>query len=108
METGPGAPGAVRFADVVREVSSVARAANLVVPVFRTPPRYPGAARTIRRLRGGPVVSVCVKGRSASEIVTDLIDGVLVANRLSGASADALRQSLRAALGSPSDASRAA
>ena len=64
------------------------------MPAFRTPPRAPAARRTIRRLPGGPVIAVRVKGRPFAEVVADMVDGVIVANGLEGAAATRLRTSL--------------
>ena len=77
----------IRFADVARRLGAAARAAGLVVPAFRTPPRRPGVPRTIRRLPGGPVVAVVVRGRNLEAIVADMVEGVLAANGLSGVGA---------------------
>ncbi len=96
MEMGPN----IRFADVARRLGAAARAAGLVVPAFRTPPRRPGAARTIRRLPGGPVVAVVVRGRDPDAVVADMVEGVLAANGLAGAPAARVRAALlRAAVG---------
>jgi hypothetical protein len=99
---------ALRFAEVVRELSAAARAAGLIVPAFRSPPRRPGATRTIRRLRGGPVIAVQVRGRAAAAVLADLVDGVVLANGLVGDGADEVRRSLHAALAAPSKSTRAA
>jgi hypothetical protein len=96
----------IRFADVARRLGAAARAAGLVVPAFRTPPRRPGAPRTIRRLPGGPVVAVVVRGRPLEAVVADMVDGVLFANGLAGAPAVRMRAALVRAATSP--AARAA
>jgi len=90
---------AVRFADVARRLGAAARAAGLVVPAFRTPPRRPGAPRTIRRLPGGPVVAVVVRGRTADAVLADMVDGVLAANGLAGAPGARVRAVLLHAVG---------
>jgi len=95
METVP----TIRFADVARRLGAAARAAGLVVPAFRTPPRHPGAPRTIRRLPGGPVVAVVVRGRNADAVIADMVDGVLAANGLAGAPAARVRAALVRAAG---------
>ncbi len=79
-------PPAVRFAHVARCLGAATRAAGLVVPAFRTPPRRAGAPRTIRRLPGGPVVAVAVRDRSYAAVVGDMVEGVVVANNLEGES----------------------
>jgi hypothetical protein len=98
----------VRFATVVRRLGAAARAAGLTVPAFRTPPRRPGAPRTIRRLPGGPVVSVTLQGRAFAEVVRDMVDGVVVANRLEGEAAGRVRSTLLHAITSrPNDTAAA-
>ena len=84
----------IRFADVARRLGAATRAAGLVVPAFRTPPRRPGAPRTIRRLPGGPVVAVAVQGRTFGDVVADMVDGIVVANRLHGEAARRVRATL--------------
>ena len=74
-----------RFSDVARRLGAAARAAGLVVPAFRSPPRTASACRTIRRLPGGPVVAVRIKARPFADVVVDMVDGVIAANRLDGA-----------------------
>ena len=95
MDTVP----TIRFADVARRLGAATRAAGLVVPAFRTPPRRPGAPRTIRRLPGGPVVAVVVRGRDADAVIADMVDGVLAANGLVGAAAVRVRAGLVEAAG---------
>ena len=90
---------AMRFADVARRLGAATHAAGLAVPAFRCPPRVPGAARTIRRYPGGAVVSVRLRGRPFEDAVTDMVDGVIVANRVAEADAARVRGLLRTALG---------
>ena len=91
----------IRFADVARRLGAATRAAGLVVPAFRTPPRRPGAPRTIRRLPGGPVVAVLVRARPLADVVADMVEGVVVANDLSGDAAARMRTVLLDAAGGP-------
>jgi hypothetical protein len=91
---------ALRFADAAKRLGGATRAAGLVVPAFRCPPRVPGARRTVRRYPGGAVVSVVLRDRPWDEIVGDLVEGVLVVNRLEGEAALRLRTALLASLGS--------
>ena len=91
-------PGVIRFAELARRLGSAARAAGLVVPAFRSPPRLEGARRTIRRLPAGPVVAVRVKQRPPADVVSDMIEGVVVANGLEGDGAARVRTALAAAL----------
>ncbi len=89
---------AVRFAETARRLGAAARAAGLAVPAFRSPPRLPGAARSIRRYPGGVVVSVQLRGRPFAHVVADMVDGVIVTNRLAGDGAERLREALRHAV----------
>ena len=104
---GDGGP-VLRFADTARRLGAAARAAGLVVPAFRCPPRVPGARRTVRRFPGGSVVSVALKGRSIGEVATDMVEGVLVANKLEGEAAQRFRAALSHAAGLPSGEARMA
>ena len=94
MEQGP----TIRFADLARRLSAASRASGLVVPAFRTPPRRAGAPRTIRRLPGGPVVAVRIRGRAPADVIADMVEGVIVANTLEADAASRVRQTLLAAV----------
>jgi hypothetical protein len=89
----------IRFAELARRIGAAARAAGLVVPAFRTPPRRSGVPRTIRRLPGGPVVAVRLRARPNIDVIHDMVDGVLVANGLTGDAAVRVRESLLQAVG---------
>jgi hypothetical protein len=91
----------VQFAAAARCLSAAARAAGLVAPAFRSPPRHPRAVRTIRRLPGGTVVAVQVKRRPFDAVQRDMIEGVIAANRLQGEAAARVRRMLHAALSTP-------
>jgi hypothetical protein len=95
MDTAPP----IRFAELARRIGAASRAAGLVVPAFRTPPRRSGVPRTIRRLPGGPVVAVRLRSRPTADVATDMVEGVLVANGMSGDAAGRVRESLLAAVG---------
>src|SRR3954449_6766211 len=82
---------AMRFADVARCLGAATHAAGLAVPAFRCPPRAPGAQRTIRRYPGGAVVSVRLRDRPFSEVVTDMVEGVLAANLVPEADEERVR-----------------
>jgi hypothetical protein len=95
---------ALRFADAVRVLTAAAAALGLVAPTFRSPPRRPGAVRTIRRLpRPGreAVVAVVVRDRPFADVVADMVEGVVVAHRLTGSEAVRVRTALTAALREP-------
>jgi hypothetical protein len=97
-------PSLVGFAQTARALAAGARAAGLVVPAFRTPPKRPDAMRTIRRLPGGAVVAVRVRGRSRAEIVADMVEGVIRINGLQGEAATRIRTALLAAVLEPPSA----
>jgi hypothetical protein len=92
---------ALRFADVARRLGAAAHEAGLTVPAFRSPPRVPDAMRTIRRFPAGAVVSVRLRGRPFAEVVDDMVDGVLAANRIAPADASRVRAQLVTALHGP-------
>ena len=89
----------IRFAELARRIGAAARAAGLVVPAFRTPPRRAGVTRSIRRLPGGPVVAVRLRARPAADVLTDMVEGVVVANGLTGEAASGVRVVLLQAVG---------
>jgi len=89
---------AQRFAEAARTLGAATRAAGLVVPAFRCPPRIAGATRTIRRYPGGTVVSVRLRGRPFDQALADMVEGVLVTNRIDVPAQPALRALLHEAL----------
>ena len=89
------------FADAARTLGAATRAGGLVVPAFRSPPRVPEVARTVRRYPGGAVVSVTLKGRTPDEIAADMVEGVLVVNHLEGEAALRFRTALLEATDAP-------
>ncbi len=94
----------LQFAATVRTLSGAARLQELVVPGFRTPPKVPGAERTVRRRPdGGATVAVVVKGRPYQAVIADLIEGIVVTNDLSGARATRVRTHLWEAVVSATD-----
>src|SRR5512142_2801964 len=74
----------LRFAAAARTLAMVARRGHLVVPGFRSPPRV--------------VDTVSIRGRPWSAVVSDMVEGVVAANRLSGRDADGVRRALWAGL----------
>jgi hypothetical protein len=88
----------LQFADVARRLGAAAHANGLAVPAFRCPPRTAGVTRTLRRYPGGTVVSVRLRDRPFLEVVADMVDGVLAANRVAPGDAAPIRASLHAAL----------
>lgn len=89
----------LRFATAARALGQTARRQGLAVPGFRSPPRLPEVDRTVRRLPSGQVmVAVRLRGRPWIAVVSDMVEGVVVANRLVAADADAIRRRLWACL----------
>lgn len=87
------------FARLVRQLSRVASAAGLRMPGFVSPPSAEAATRTIKWLAGdGALVAVRRADRAAEEVVHDMIDGVVAANRLSGSEAADTARKLAACL----------
>ncbi len=84
----------VRFTAAARLLGQAARGRGLVSPGFRSPPRLVGADRTLRRRRDSATIAVRVRGRLWVPVLADMIEGVVVANRLSGPPADRLRDAL--------------
>ena len=89
----------IRFAELARLIGAAARAAGLVVPAVRTPPRRAGIPRTIRRLPAGPVIAVRLRSRPTAEVVADMVEGVIVANGLGTDVAGRVRETLLLAVG---------
>jgi hypothetical protein len=84
-----------RFVHAARALGAEARARNLISPGFRSPPRILGVSRTLRRWQeGGAQVAILVRGRPWVAVLADMIEGVVAANKLTGASADQLRTAL--------------
>jgi hypothetical protein len=88
----------LHFARAARVLAGEARRLGLVVPSFRCPPRLTGADRTLRRRGASSMVAVRVRGRPWVAVLGDLVEGVVVANRLQGAEADRARTALWAAV----------
>lgn len=93
--SGQALPESVRFAELARCLADTARAAALLVPAFRSPPRIEGVDRTIKRSANGDVtISVRVRNRPSAAVVADMIDGIVVANQLPDLTAAAARAAL--------------
>jgi hypothetical protein len=96
------------FATTARRLGDAARGAGLAVPAFRSPPRVAGVVRTVRRYPGGTVVSVQLRGRPHEVVAADMVEGVVVTNRLTGDAALRARTLLAEALVGIEGAERAA
>jgi len=88
------------FAAAARTLALEARRRGLVGPSFRCPPRLVGVDRSIRRRRDGAIVAVRMRGRPWLAVLADMIEGVVVANRLAPPQSDRLRTELWA-IGAP-------
>jgi hypothetical protein len=88
----------LRFARAVQAVTTTARGLGLVVPGFRSPPRLVGVHRSIKRWPGGATVAVVVRDRPWAAVQSDLVEGVVAANRLTSPAADRARSALWLAL----------
>jgi hypothetical protein len=87
----------IDFASAARTLTREARRRGLVAPSYRCPPRVVGLDRSIRRRPGvdaGAVIAVRVAGRPVAAMLADMIEGVVVANRLRAPHADRLRAEL--------------
>jgi hypothetical protein len=97
----------LRFAAAARTLGHVARRHDLQVPGFRSPPRLAEVDRTLRRRSdGSALVAVRLKGRPWVAVLADMIDGMIVTNRLEGADAARMRTRLWTAV--ETDSARAA
>jgi hypothetical protein len=97
--TVAGPASTVDFAAAARTLTLEARRRGLVGPSFRCPPRLVGVDRSIRRRPEGATVSVRLRGRAWPAVLADMIEGVVVANRLGPPGSDRLRGELWAACG---------
>ncbi|MCB1015024.1 MAG: hypothetical protein KDB10_07890 [Acidimicrobiales bacterium] len=89
----------LRFAAAARSLAHAARRRGLAVPAFRSPPRLVGVDRSIRRRPdGAATVSVRLRGRPWVAVLADMVEGVVVANALSGGAADQCRTAMWSAV----------
>lgn len=84
----------IRFARAARELSRTSRLCGVVAPSFISPPRRTDVSRTIKRRPNGTVVAVSLRARPWAAVLADMVDGVIVANGLSGVEADKVRGAL--------------
>lgn len=85
----------VHFAHTARILGDAARRNNMQVPSFRSPPRVAGRTRTLRRHADRSItVSLVVRGRPWSAVVSDMIESFVVANELEGHEAEVMRDQL--------------
>ena len=89
----------LRFAAAARALGQAARRAELQVPGYRSPPRLADVDRSLRRRADGfAMVAVRLRGRPWVAVVSDMVEGVVVANSLQGAEADRARSAMWLAL----------
>jgi len=94
-ESDRGEASSLRFASAARTLGQVARARGLAVPGFRSPPRVAGVERTVRRRAdGGATIAVRLRGRPWVAVLGDMVEGVVVANGLTGTAAHQARNAL--------------
>ena len=92
-------PMSLRFAAASRTLGVLARREGLIAPTFRSPPGRTDALRTIRRTRADRVtIAIALRDRPWTAVLADMIEGVVVANELAPAAADAWRDGAWAAL----------
>jgi hypothetical protein len=90
----------LRFAAAVRALGLEARRAELRMPAFRSPPRLEGVARSVRRRAdGNATIAVVVRNRPWPAVLADMVEGIVIANHLSGAQADRARARLWSVVG---------
>jgi hypothetical protein len=90
----------LRFAAAVRALGIEARRGGLRMPAFRSPPRLEGVARSVRRRAdGNATIAVVVRGRPWPAVLADMVEGIVVANHLTGVAADRARAGLWASVG---------
>ena len=92
------------FTEAARVLAQHSAEMGLVVPGFRSPPRTVGVNRTLRRSSvaqgdasgeiAGGVVAVRIADRPFTAVIGDMIEGVIVLNRMSPTDADRARTHL--------------
>jgi hypothetical protein len=75
-------------------LGEAARGQGLRAPTFRSPPRIPGVSRSIARRGPAATVAVALRDRPWAAVAADMVEGVVVANRLVGVRADRARSAL--------------
>ena len=85
--------GTTTFTAAAQVLAMRAMDLGLSAPGFRSPPRVVGVDRTVRRGRHGTggVVAVRIADRPLTAVIGDMIEGVIVINRLTPPDADRIR-----------------
>jgi len=94
MESRPLEPTATTFAEMARILTATCQRLGVDAPGFRSPPRTPGADRSLVRGAAGVMVAVRLRGRPWPAVAADMVEGVVVANELTGPAAAGLRGEL--------------
>ena len=84
----------VRFSVFARAITDAGKRLGLIVPSFRSPPHDGDLDRTLRRHSSGSIVAVRVKDRPFGAVIADLVEGVIVCNRLTQREAGDVRNVL--------------
>ena len=92
------------FSALARALQAEAVRLHLLPPVFRDQPHIPGADRTLRKTRAEQVVVSVNRWRPEIDVASDMIAGVLAANRLTGEEAETIGAALWLAAGLAVDA----
>lgn len=79
------------FAETARCLGQAARSHGLSVPTFRSPPKVTELRRSIKWDNDSSIVSVLLKGRPQNAVISDMIEGILVANHLDNKKSDSIR-----------------
>lgn len=82
----------VQFADAARAIGAACRMHRLVAPAFRSPPKTPGRDRALARHGDDVVLAIRLTGRPFVAVLADMVDGVVVANGVTGPEAEAVRR----------------
>lgn len=91
----------IRFAGAARDLGRAARLCGLESPAFTSPPRLDGYSRTIRRRPNGTTLFIVIRNRPWPAVLADMIEGIIVANGVTGLEADRIRTALWMAVASP-------
>lgn len=87
------------FSRMAESVGLWARTKGMQVPNFQSPPRNDLMRSLRRHPSGSTTVLVRVRDRSTKAVAIDLVEGVVVANALTGSAADSVRSDIFALLG---------
>jgi hypothetical protein len=84
----------VRFSMFTRAITHASKRIGLDVPSFRSPPHDGHLDRTLRRHSSGSIVAIRVKDRPFGAVIADVVEGVIVCNRLTQREAGDVRNVL--------------